>query len=584
MGEVFETIIRGGRVFDGTGGPSRIADVGIRDGKIAAISETPLDAADADEVIDAQGQWVTPGFIDIHTHYDAEMILAPALEESVRHGVTTCFVGSCSISMIYSDPEDASDIFTRVESIPREYVLPVLEKTKTWRDSKGYVDYLKSQPFGPNIASYMGHSDLRVAVMGLGRAVDPKEKPSEAEMQLMEKHLNEGIDLGLLGLSSMTNPWDKVDGDRYRSAALPSVYARWSEYRRLHRLLRKRNAILQSAPNLTNPLNALFFMVTSSSLALRRTLRTTLITLMDVKTKPKLDIVMSAATRAFNKLLGASFKWQILPQPFLVYADGIDFIIFEEFPAGEVALHLKKDFDRNKLFSNPAYREQFKRDYQRKWGGRVWHRDFGDARVIDCPDATLVGRSVRDIAQQRGVHEVDTFLDLLIDHGKQLRWSTLIGNHNPARVAVNVNADCGLVGFSDAGAHLRNMAFYNFGLCMLQLATTDHPVMTPEKAVWRLTGEIADWYNLDAGKLQVGAQADVVVLDPKALQQATLMRYAESPMAVMGGLLRVVNRSDGVVKATLINGNVAMRDDVVNPELGRVQKFGRYLARQSAIN
>ncbi len=184
-------------------------------------------------MIDAQGQWVTPGFIDIHTHYDAEMILAPALEESVRHGVTTCFVGSCSISMIYSDPEDASDIFTRVESIPREYVLPVLEKTKTWRDSKGYV----------------GHSDLRVAVMGLGRAVDPKEKSSEAEMQLLERHLNEGIDLGLLGLLSMTNPWDKVDGDRYRSAAL------------------------QSAPNLTNLLNALFFMVASSSLALRRAWR-----------------------------------------------------------------------------------------------------------------------------------------------------------------------------------------------------------------------------------------------------------------------------------------------------------------------
>ena len=278
MGERFDTIIRGGRVFDGTGGPARMADVALRDGKIARISETALDVACANEVIDAHGQWVMPGFIDIHTHYDAEMILSPGLDESVRHGVTTCFVGSCSISMIYSDPEDASDIFTRVESIPREYVLPVLQKTKTWRDSAGYVDYLRSQPFGPNIASYMGHSDLRVAVMGLGRSVDPKEKPTEAELQLMEKHLNEGIDLGLLGLSSMTNPWDKVDGDRYRSAALPSVYARWSEYRRLHRLLRRRGAILQSAPNLTNPLNSLFFMVTSASLAMRRTLRTTLIT------------------------------------------------------------------------------------------------------------------------------------------------------------------------------------------------------------------------------------------------------------------------------------------------------------------
>ncbi len=581
MAERFDTIIRGGRVFDGSGGPSRMADVGLRDGRIAAISDTPLDPADAGEVIDAEGQWVTPGFIDIHTHYDAEMILDPALAESVRHGVTTCFVGSCSISMIYSDPEDASDIFTRVESIPREYVLPVLQKTKTWRDSQGYVDYLKSQPFGPNIVSYIGHSDLRAAVMGLGRSVDPKEKPTEAELQQMEKHLHEGLDLGLIGLSSMTNPWDKVDGDRYRSAALPSVYARWSEYRRLHALLRRRGAILQSAPNLTNPINSLFFMLTSASLAVRRTLRTTLITLLDVKTKPRLDIVMSAVTRVFNKLMGASFKWQILPQPFLVYADGIDFVIFEEFPAGEVALHLKKDFDRNKLFANPAYRAAFKKDYQRRWGGRVWHRDFGDAHVISAPDAGLVGKTIRQIAQERKDHEVNVFLDLLIDHGKALRWSTLIGNHNPARVAVNVNADCGLVGFSDAGAHLRNMAFYNFGLCMVQLAVQDRPVMTPEKAVWRLTGEIADWYGIDAGHLKPGARADIVLLDPEALQKATLMQYAEEPMAVMGGLKRVVNRSNGVVKATLINGHVAFRNDVASPELGRVKKFGSYLPRQA---
>src|SRR5690606_8664063 len=398
-------------------------------------------------------QWVTPGFIDIHTHYDAEMMIAPGLHESVRHGVTTCFVGSCSISMIYSEAEDASDIFTRVESIPREYVLPRLQQHKTWSDAKGYIAMLEQLPLGPNIASYMGHSDLRTAVMGLGRAVNPKEVPTEAELQLMERHLDEGIDLGLLGMSSMTNPWDKVDGDRFRSSALPSVYARWREYRRRHQLLRRRGAILQSAPNLNTPVNAAFFLFSSASLAVRRTLKTTLITLMDVKAKPKLDRVVAAATNFFNRVLGASFKWQALPQPFQVYSDGIDFIIFEEFPAGEAALHLKRDFDREKLFKSPSYRKQFKAEYQRKWGGRVWHRDFGDAHVVDCPDRSLVGKSIQQIARERGDHEVNTFLDLVIDHGRALRWSTLIANHNPERIAINLNADCAIVGFSDAGAH-----------------------------------------------------------------------------------------------------------------------------------
>ncbi len=574
----YDLLIQRGKVFDGSGAPPRIADIGVLDGQVVGISETPLASADATRVIDANGLWVTPGFIDIHTHYDAELLLEPGLQESVRHGVTTCFVGSCSISMIYSDAEDASDIFTRVESIPREYVLPALREKKTWNDAASYIAHLRSLPLGPNIASYMGHSDLRVAAMGLGRSVDPNVVPSERELRWMEQQLEDGIDHGLLGMSGMTNPWDKVDGDRFRSSALPSVYARWSEYRRLHKVLRRRGAILQSAPNLNNPINAVFYLFTSASLALRGRLKTTLITLMDVKAKPKLDIVSGAVTRLFNACLGASFRWQALPQPFQVYADGVDVVIFEEFSTGEAALHLKHELDRQQLFANPDYRTRFKSEYKRKWGGRVWHRDFGDAHVIGCPDATLVGKTIRQIADERGAHEVDTFLDLVIDHGPKLRWSTLIGNHNPARVAHNLNNPCAIIGFSDAGAHLRNMAFYNFGLALLQLAVQDAPVMTPEKAVWRLTGEIAEWYGLDTGVLKVGAQADLVLLDPQALKRTKLDSYAEAPFAAMGGLQRVVNRNDGVIKYTLIRGQVAFENDMPSPALGK-QAMGRFLAR-----
>jgi N-acyl-D-aspartate/D-glutamate deacylase len=575
----YDLLIQRGTVFDGTGAPARVADVAVKDGKVIDISTLPLSPASAAKLIDAQGLWVTPGFIDIHTHYDAEVLMAPGLPESVRHGVTTAFIGSCSISMIYTAAEDAADIFTRVESIPREYVLPTLQKIKTWTNAKGYIAHLQSLPLGPNICSYMGHSDLRAAVMGLGRSVDPRVVPSEAELQAMERHIHDGLDQGLLGLSGMTNPWDKVDGERFRSSALPSVYARWSEYRRLHKVLRQRKGILQSAPNLNNPINAVFYLFTSASLFMRNTLKTTLITLMDAKAKPRLDVVMAAATNGFNRWLGANFRWQALPQPFKVYADGIDFIIFEEFPSGEVALHLKRDFDRNKLFANPAYRAQFKADYRKKWGGKVWHRDFSDAHVLECPDASLVGKSIRQIADERHAHEVDTFLDLIIDHGKALRWTTLIANHNPVRVAANLNQPCAIIGFSDAGAHLRNMAFYNFGVCLLQLAVQDQPVMSPEKAVWRLTGEIADWYGIAAGKLQTGAQADIVVLDPKALKATQVDAYAEQPLEVMGGLRRVVNRNDGVIKATIINGQVAFENDQPSAALGVQQQFGRFVPR-----
>src|SRR5690606_17638884 len=151
--------------------------------------------------IDASGQWVMPGFIDMHTHYDAELVAAPALKESVRHGVTTVMIGSCSISMVLSEPEDCSDLFTRVESVPREYVLPLLKERKHWRSATEFVDFRRRHPLGPTVSAFLGHSDLRVAVLGLDRAVDADVRPSEAELQRMEQLLEEALDVGLLGLS-----------------------------------------------------------------------------------------------------------------------------------------------------------------------------------------------------------------------------------------------------------------------------------------------------------------------------------------------------------------------------------------------
>src|SRR5690606_40693612 len=103
---------------------------------------------------------------------------------------------------------------------------------------------------------------------------------------------------------------------------------------------------------------------------LRRQLRTTLITLMDPKADPWLSRLAALGANLFNRFLGANFRWQALPSPFKVYADGIDFIVFEEFPSGEIALHLQEDLQRNELFKAPSYREQFKKDYRKRFGGR----------------------------------------------------------------------------------------------------------------------------------------------------------------------------------------------------------------------
>ncbi len=575
MGSRYDSVVKNGLHFDGTGAPGVVRNLGIRDGRVVAVSETPLSEAGCTRVIDARGRWVMPGFVDVHTHYDAELLASPALSESIRHGVTTVTIGSCSISAVLAEPEDCSDLFTRVESIPREHVLPLFREKKTWTSAAGYVEFLRSHPLGANIVTFLGHSDLRTRVMGLERAVDASARPTETELQAMERHLEEALDQGFLGLSTMTNPWDKLDGDRFRSAQLPSTYATWGEYRRLHRILRQRGRILQSAPSLVTKVNALLFLLESAGLGFRRALKTTMITLADAKTSRGLHHVLGRLTRFVNKMLGGDLRWQTLPVPFEVYADGIDLVVFEEFGAGQAALHLADEVARSALMKDEAYRRKFRKDYEARFTPRVWQRDFFDAFIVACPDASVVGKSFGQVAEERGIHAVDAYLDLVVAHGKELRWRTTIANDRPSEMVHLMNEPAALIGFADSGAHIRNMAFYSFPLRMLRFVQ-ERNVMPIEKAVWRLTGEIADWLGVDAGHLRLGDRADLVVVDPGALDER-LDAYHEAPMDGFGGLTRMVNRSDGVVDAVLVNGRVAFENGATAPALGRECGFGTFL-------
>ncbi|MCU1715775.1 N-acyl-D-amino-acid deacylase family protein [Pseudomonas sp. 5P_3.1_Bac2] len=576
---MFDVLIKNAQFFDGSGAAASLRHLGVKDGKLVTISATALDEQGCAQVIDASGRWVTPGFIDMHTHYDAEMVAAPALEESIRHGVTTLMIGSCSISMVLSSPEDCSDLFTRVESVPREHVLPLLQARKSWNTPSEFAAFLDQHPLGPNLCSFLGHSDLRVAVLGLARAVDAKVKPTENELQRMEYLLEEAMDAGLLGLSSMTNPWDKLDGDRERSKSLPSVYASWAEYSRLNKILRRRGRIHQGAPNLVTKYNIFAFLGASMGGWWRKPLKTTLITLMDVKADPWLAKILGPFTRVLNRLGRADFRWQTLPVPFETYADGMEFVVFEEFPAGQAALHLASHDLRSQLFQDPAYRRKFRQDVEKKFGPRVWHRDFNDAWIVDCPDRSVVNKSVGELATERDVHPADLFLDLLVAHGPRLRWRTLIANHRPEVVEQLVCEPSTLIGFADSGAHIRNMAFYNFGLRLLKLVRDaeqqGRSVMPVETAVWRLTGELGEWFNIDAGKLYEGARADLVIIDPSKLTE-DLATYQEAPMAAFGGLQRMVNRGDAV-DAVLINGKVAFQHGEFAQDLGHSRGYGQFL-------
>lgn len=579
----YDVIIRDGLWFDGTGNAPRTRSLGIRDGVLATVSARPLDETGCPEVIDAAGKWIMPGFIDVHTHYDAEVLLDPGLRESVRHGVTTVLLGNCSLSTVYANSEDAADLFSRVEAVPREYVYGALDSNRTWSTAAEYVDAIDALPLGPNVSSLLGHSDLRTAVLGLDRATDGSVRPTEAELGKMVALLDEALEAGVLGMSGMDAAIDKLDGDRFRSRALPSTFATWRERRRLIKVLRKRGRMLQSAPNVESPASALMFFLTSSRMfGRRRGVRMSMLVSADAKSMPLAVHVFGLGTRVLNALLGSSVRFQHLPVPFELYSDGVDLPVFEEFGAGTAALHLRDQLERNELLADQSYRRRFRREFdRRKLGPALWHRDFHDAVVVECPDKSLIGKSFGAIADERGLHPLDAFLDVLVENGERnVRWTTIVANHRPKQLNKLAAEPSVHMGFSDAGAHLRNMAFYNFPLRMLKRTRDAYragaPFMSTERAVHRLTGELGEWFGIDAGTLSEGDRADFVVIDPAGLNEA-VDGYYEEEVPFYGGLRRMVNRNDEAVVATGVNGAVVFRQGVFREGYGQTVKSGRYL-------
>ena len=575
----YDILIKNGTYFNGDKTSGIQSDVAIKDGKILKVSATPLNEGDAAEVFDAKDKWVTPGFLEIHSHYDAEVVASPALKESVRHGVTSIAIGSCSISMVNADAEDCSDLFTRVEAVPREAVLPILLEKKKWQDAKGYREFYDNQPLGPNICSFIGHSDMRVAAMGIERATTDA-KPTEIEMQAMEKMLEEALDAGCLGMSMMTTKLDKLDGDRAWSRPLPSTFSSWWEFKRLFKILRRRNAILQGAPDAVKKVNVFGFLWQAHGL-FRRPMKVTMLTALDLKSNPFLHRITRVSGFIANKLLRGNFRWQTLSAPFTIHLEGLEVNAFEEFETGALLRDMMKDeVSLYKKINEPEFRAQFKKHVSEIFTVGLWHRDFSDGWITDCPDKTLIGKNFEQVGKTYGVDPVDAYFDLATKYKKELKWKTNYGNHRPQIMHKLLDSPYTHVGFGDSGAHIRSLAMYNFPLRFLKYVRdaqlAGQPFMTVAKGVHKLTADLADWFGLDAGHIREGDRADVVIVNPQGLNE-DVDGISEAPMEGFG-VDRLVKRNDEAVDVTIINGKVAYKKGDYFPEnLGKEKGYGSFL-------
>jgi N-acyl-D-aspartate/D-glutamate deacylase len=559
-------------VFDGLGNAPKVADVGIKDGKVVTVAPN-LPGQSARE-IEAQGHWVMPGMLDIHTHYDAEIEVMPGLEESVRHGVTTIVMGNCSLSTALGSEEQLLDLFCRVENLPRDVLSGWLKDKITWRNLQEYYDHLETLPVGPNVASFLGHSNVRFHVMGLERSLK-EHRPSADEVKKMQHHVHEAMDAGYLGLSIDMLPWHRMDGEAFKGISIPSQQARGPEYRALAEPVRQREGVLQATPNAISRQSVVTLAWISSGLG-RKPLRTTIVAALDVKTDPKIHRLATFAATMTNKVLGGNMRFQALAEPFLVFGDGPIIPFFEELDTGMELIDAAPE-ERKRLMGDPAFRARFRKEWE-STKEKVFHCNLADMYIVSTPTGEHIGQSFADAAKALGKEPVECFMDMMAEWDTDLRWKSSAANDRDKARKYLLGHKYTLPGFNDSGAHARNMGFQDGGLQMLKQAIQDPDWISPEMAIKRLTSEPAEWLGIEAGVLNEGARADFAVIDPERLKNG-LGDPVEHLDDRMGGSMRMVKRTDGVVKAVGIAGKVAWQDGGFAPELGQ-ERFGQLLKRK----
>jgi N-acyl-D-aspartate/D-glutamate deacylase len=437
-----------------------------------------------------------------------------------------------------------ADIFQRVENFPPALMRRWLANAVSWRSPAEYLAHLRALPLGPNVAPMLGHSALRAEAMGLERSL--AATATDDELARMRARAEEALDAGCIGISVDMVPWHMMSG-RHRGRTIPSQHADLREYRMLADVCRARDAVFQITPNPQRP--ASFAEILRLALGgTKLPLRVTILSAIDSVANRKLWRLFPATLFVFNRLLGCNIRFQTLTEPFTVYSDGPVTPLFEEFPAGVRLNDCESADERRALWRSPAFRAQFRDEWRN--AQRTFHRDLAMMRIVRCPDRALEGKTFAELG------DVEAMMELLAEHDTALRWvATGANDREEVRDALLRHPHI-LPGFTDSGAHVRNLAFYDSAISLLRQSVA-RGIMPPERAVARVTGEPAAWYGLDCGTIRAGARADLLLIRPAALR-TPVAEMVEISDPLLDGAMRMVKRgSEAVLDSVYIGGRRA---------------------------
>ncbi len=561
--------IRGGTVVDGTGAPPFPADVVIVGDRVAAIGPDAGEAG-ADSVIDARGMLVTPGFVDLHTHYDAQLFWDPTASPSPLHGVTTVLGGNCGFSLAPLAPEHVdyiSRMMARVEGMPLAALRAGLPWD--WTSFGEWLGHLDGR-IAVNAGFLVGHSTLRRLVMG-ERAVGGAA--SEADLEAMVAALHAALAEGALGFST-SQVHTHNDGD---GQPVPSRAASREEMERLAAAVRDHDGttvelIVPGCLNGFTP-EEVDFLATMSLLA-DRPVNWNVLGVSAMNPDNGWNQLAAGSAAAAR---GATVVALTLPHTMQLRLSFEHGAILDGLPGWREVFALPPD-ERMAALSDPETRRRLEAGAQSKEAGILRHLAVWDRLIFEetfAPEnADAEGRSVGDVARARGLAPFDALLDVVVADRLRTGLRPPIGESEEdwALRAQTWQDERAIVGGSDAGAHLDTMCGAIYSTSMLGDGVRKRGLLSWEQAVRQLTDIPARLYGLrDRGRLVPGAFADIVVLDPATIDHGAVRTRDDLP----GGASRLYADAVGV-RHVLVNGTEIVRaGSFTGAEPGRVLRSGR---------
>jgi N-acyl-D-aspartate/D-glutamate deacylase len=555
---MFDVVIRGGDVFDVPGAARRRPDVGVKGDRVVEIGTIDGDAA---TVIDATGKVVAPGFIDVHTHFDAQVFWDGALTPSPLHGVTTALAGNCgfTIAPLSDRPDDGEYLMrmlARVEGMPLESLQQGVPWN--WKSTAEYFDAVDGT-LGINAGFMIGHSALRRVVMGTA-ATERESTP--AELDAMKQLLRAGLEVGGFGFSSS---WARTHNDS-DGHMVPSRYASRDEIIELCRVTGEYPGTSLEFIPMVGPAFEPWAveLMTDMSVAAQRPLNWNVMT-VSAMNLAECQAKLGAGDYARSK--GGKVVALTVPMSFGVRLSFRSGFVLDAMPEWEGVMLLPAD-EKLAIFKDPAGRARLNELAQSPTNPLKALANWGNKVIFDVvapENQQYRGMLVQDIADDQGRDPWDVLCDIAVADELHTSFGSvpMPESDDDWKARIQVWRDHrAVIGASDAGAHLDLLASFNYATELLGKAVRQRQLLSLEEGIHLITDVQAQLYGLNGrGRLETGSFADVVVLDPTTIGSHEVGMRFDLP----GGAGRLYAEADGI-EHVLVNGTAIVQDGTLTSE------------------